>query len=487
MKFLELNIEDNKYNLNNDFLIQYYKNLDIHKYFQIPLISIIIRINKDFSEKEIIKIFQKFYKLKSNELENIEMILVIPKGNSKIFNEVKKNSLKFTKLKIIQFEYDQQNNDNLFQMIQKAKGKFITLLNNLYIIRNNWINEIFDYTNGKVNNIYEFKIKKTNMKYYIIKTKILRDIFDNGINIKEFDELISYVQSLPKQNYNNISIAMCIDNYYILNAYVAIISILHNKNVNTYISFYFLISKDFENENINILLSTYEQYDLFNITFYRMDNRFDNVTMFRYITKSDYFKLTLGEYIPNLNKIIYLDCDIIVYKDLVNLYEHNFNGHLMLAIPTVFIGNKLIMNDIYYNGGVLLLNLKKMRDIKFNKKLLEILDSGFKDTFNNWNDQAILNKFFYDYIGHLEPEYNSKLNLFISNSNYFLNNKDYFNLTNLIYSEKYPSIYHFTGQYKPYEIKRKNSDDWWFYAKKGKFLKRLLVKLKKKVNNNTFF
>ena len=355
------------------------------------------------------------------------------------------------------------------------------------IIKNNWINEIYDYTNGKINNIYEFKIKGTNRTYYIIKTKILRDIFDNGININKFDELINYLQTLPKQNYNNISIAMCIDNYYILNAYVAIISILENKNINTYVSFYFLISKDFENENINILLSTYEQYDLFNITFYRMDNRFDNVKMFRYITKSDYFKLSLGEYLPNLNKIIYLDCDIIVYKDLVNLYEHNFNGHLMLALPTVFIGNKLIMKDIYYNGGVLLLNLKKMREIKFNKKVLEILDSGFKDTFNNWNDQAILNKFFYDYIGHLEPEYNSKLDLFITNSNYFLNNKDYFNLTNLIYSEKYPSIYHFTGQFKPYEKKRKNSDDWWFYAKKGKFLKRLLVKLKIKGNNNTFF
>ena len=86
-------------------------------------------------------------------------------------------------------------------------------------------------------------------------------------------------------------------------------SILENKNINTYVSFYFLISKDFEND-INILLiffdlkvffiniffiiktrlSTYEQYDLFTITFYRMDNRFNNVKKFRYITKSDYFK-----------------------------------------------------------------------------------------------------------------------------------------------------------------------------------------------------
>ena len=110
---------------------------------------------------------------------------------------------------------------------------------------------------------------------------------------------------------------------------------------------------------------------------------------------------------------------MIIYKDLVNLYEHIFNYHLMLMILTVFIGYNLIMKDIYYYGKVLLLNLKKMREIKFNKKVLEIIDNGFKDTINNWNDQANLNKFFCVYIGHLMTEYNFKLDLFITNLNFF--------------------------------------------------------------------
>ena len=222
---------------------------------------------------------------------------------------------------------------------------------------------------------------------------------DNGTIFESYDELINLIYSFKKPNLNYISIAFCIDNNYILSTYTALISILDNKNYFTYISFYILISKDFTDENIDIILSLYEQYDFFNITFFRMDNRFDKVKMFRHITKSDYFKLTLGEYIKNLDKIIYLDCDVIVYKDLVNLYEHNFNGYLMLAIPTVKLDNKLIKKDIYFNAGVLLLNLKKMREIEFNKKVLEILDSGFRDIFNEWNDQAILNKFYYDSIG----------------------------------------------------------------------------------------
>ena len=302
-------------------------------------------------------------------MENIEIIFLIPKDNHKIQNTIKRYSNHDKKLNIIQIEKDEKSDQNFIgQMIQKAKGKFVTLLNDFHIIKNNLIYKIYNSTNGKINNIYDLKIDETNNKFYIIKTKILKDIFDNGNQIKDFNELINYIhQFYPKPTLNNISIAFCIDDNYILNAYVSIISILENKNYNTYISFYILISKDFHKKNINLILSLYEQYDLFNITFYRMDNRFDKVKMFRYITKSDYFKLSLGEYLPNLNKIIYLDCDVIVYKDLVNLYEHNFNDYLLLALPTVY-RNKLISKDIYYNGGVLLLNLKKMREIEFNKK-----------------------------------------------------------------------------------------------------------------------
>lgn len=321
-------------------------------------------------------------------------------------------------------------------------------------------------------------MKKENKSYYIIKTKTLRDIFDNEINFETYDELINLIYSLQKPILNYISIAFCIDNNYLLNTYTALLSILDNKNYFTYISFYIIISKDFTDENINIILSLYEQYDFFNITLLRMDNRFDKVKTFRYITKSGYFKLALADYLKDLNKTIYLDSDVIVFKDLVNLYQHNFNGYLMLAVPTVFIGNKLIKKDIYYNDGVLLLNLKKMREIEFNKKVIKILESGFKDTFYGWNDQAIVNKFFYDYIGFLETEYNSKLGLFDSNSKYYLKHKDYFNLIDVIYSEKYPAIYHFTGKDKPYISNRKKSDDWWFYSKKGKFLKKIFEKIK---------
>ena len=66
-----------------------------------------------------------------------------------------------------------------------------------------------------------------------------------------------------------------------------------------------------------------------------------------------------------------------------------------------------------FNTGVLLLNLKRMREFNFTKKIENILNNGFIDTKYFLHDQAIMNQFFYDYIGNLAPEYNSRIKILI--------------------------------------------------------------------------
>ena len=73
-----------------------------------------------------------------------------------------------------------------------------------------------------------------------------------------------------------------------------------------------------------------------------MDNRFDNIHTFSHITKTAYFKLALADLLSKINKVIYLDSDIIVYQDLYNLYNLNFNNtnNCQLNFPiTYFLTN----------------------------------------------------------------------------------------------------------------------------------------------------
>ena len=61
------------------------------------------------------------------------------------------------------------------------------------------------------------------------------------------------------------------------------ISILNTKFYYTYVSFYLIITDDFEQKNIDFLNSLYDQYDLFNITFIYMDKRYNDAYISRYL------------------------------------------------------------------------------------------------------------------------------------------------------------------------------------------------------------
>lgn len=469
-KNLNLNKEEKMF---NDNIYQFPKNVSLYKYLKVPKISIVLK-NRNYIEEKIY--FLKYLNiLKKNYYydNNIEINFLISKNLSIKYKNITDNYFfNLKNIKIIEIE----NNENYIEnIIHNIKGKYVIILDDLLFLEKNILDIFYNNTFGKINNIYEYNMKKNNKKYYLIKTKVLRDLIDDGKYFKEINDLYTYILNLPNPNVNYISISFCLDDNYVLNAYVAIISILDNKNDNTYISFYLIVSKDFKRENIDIILSLYEQYELFNITFIRMNNQFDNVTTFRYITKSAYYKLILADLLPKLNKIINFDSDIIVYKDLFNLFNHNFNKNLILASP-IFGSYKYRNQKKSYNTGILLLNLQKMRETNFTQKIKEIINNGFKDTKYFLHDQAIINQFFFEYIGDLELEYNSRNNLFKYSSKYYIEKKEYLNYINLINSEKYPIIYHFTGDNKPIKHQRKNSEDWWYYARKGKYFQKILDK-----------
>ena len=59
-------------------------------------------------------------------------------------------------------------------------------------------------------------------------------------------------------------------------------------------------------DNILLLESLYQQFEYFNITFIKMDNRFNKAFTSRYLTSHAYYRYSLGELIPNLDKILFV-------------------------------------------------------------------------------------------------------------------------------------------------------------------------------------
>ena len=200
-----------------------------------------------------------------------------------------------------------------------------------------------------------------------------------------------------------------------------------------------------------------------------MDNRYDFAYISRYLTKQTYYRFSVAELLPFLDKIIYLDTDIIVYNDLNEFYNLNFNGKIILGQPTFY--NKSTKTGIYkINNGVLLLNLKKMRNIHIEEKVLYILNHGFQ---NDYHDQFLLNQFFYEIIGIFPPKYHirpwkdfNELKSFNRQSGNVYDN-DY-----LYFSSKYPTILHYAYKTKPIFSNSSNSEDWWYFARKSKYFSK---------------
>ena len=369
MSYKISSIKENKNK--NRYLSNINGNYSLYDIFKYPQISIIIpNIDIMILDNNIIRLIMN---LKNQTLNSIEIFLTSTKTGFKEYKELESlcRSDKRIKFKKIQRK---GSISNIFSLLKLLKGKFVLILDKYFDFKNTDFEKFYKYTIGKIKNIFEFQIKKESL--FLIKSKILRDINDNNINFKNYSNLIGYITSLPEPTLNYISVALSTNNKYISLAYVCMASILYSKNAYTYLIFYLLIPKRFIQKNIDFLQSLYDQYDYFNITFMKIDNRYDKAFVSRYITKEAYFRFSLGELIPYLNKIIYLDNDVIVFKDLTNLYNINFNDKMFLGQPTnTYNKSKTIFYGI--NSGIMLLNLKKMREMNVEKIILNYINFYF--------------------------------------------------------------------------------------------------------------
>lgn len=440
--------------------IPYSKNNYEKKIFISILIPNFDIINSDKTDSKIL-ILKNLLK---QSIKDFEILLSFKNKNTTLFNKAHELSKSHQQIKIFINECDIYN--NTIKLILKSKGKFVSVLKKNMNISDNQLYEKMNYkTYGKIKNIYEYKIE--NETNYLIKNKILKDIIDKEITFNNFDNIEKYIKLMPELNLNYISIAYSLDNKYFLFGYISIISILETKNFNTFISLYIIVQKNFNKYYQKIIYSLYDDYDFLNISIIYMDDRYKNVKQINYLNQNAYYRLSLGELLPNLNKIIYLDSDILVYEDLSNFFNMNFNGYIMLSTKKPRELN--ITENFRLNSGVLLLNLKKMRDIKMEENVIKLINQGFT---SNVQDQELLIKYYFNLIGELKEKYNVPNTGFDLLINFYNEKNNKNKIDDLIFTLNHPVIKHFNGPKK--SKKYIYSYDWLYFASKAKYYLDLL-------------
>lgn len=138
--------------------------------------------------------------------------------------------------------------------------------------------------------------------------------------------------------------------------------------------------KAFEKDNFKIELTPMKA------NFDALDDRMSNRLRCDYFTLTIFFRLFIPLMFPEYDKGIYIDSDVVLTDDIGKLYDieigDNFIGacnDLSIAdVPPLveYTKNAVgVKKEEYINSGVLLMNLKKMRQANFESHFLNLLNT----------------------------------------------------------------------------------------------------------------
>ncbi|MGY4104991.1 glycosyltransferase family 8 protein [Ignavigranum ruoffiae] len=113
-----------------------------------------------------------------------------------------------------------------------------------------------------------------------------------------------------------------------------------------------------------------------------------------------YYRLLAHEFLPeDLDRILYLDADILCINDFSNLYKLDLGLNLYAAASHTKVGNllnkfnqkRLGLAEVteYFNSGVLLMNLKQIRQQVRREDIFAFIEDNYRTLF--LPDQDVLN------------------------------------------------------------------------------------------------
>lgn len=251
-----------------------------------------------------------------------------------------------------------------------------------------------------------------------------------------------------------IQIALCTDNSYAMPAGVMMYSVLKNHPA---ARFHVIVPQDFSDSNRKKMESVAGQFGA-SVSFITIDNSiFGGFPIYRedqpgHISIAAYYRLFLTDLLPaTVDKVLYLDCDLICRSSLQELWDTDLTGCPLACVQDIpFSGIseaiRLGYDETlgYFNSGVLLINLEYWR--RNNAKQL------FTDFVNDhldlvrYHDQDVLNCVFRGQVKFVHPRFNAQDRLFHRHNMGALPYPD----IEVTEARTNPAIVHFTYRNKPW-------------------------------------
>ncbi len=236
-----------------------------------------------------------------------------------------------------------------------------------------------------------------------------------------------------------MNICISADNNYIKHASVLIASVLHNAAISDELHFYILENKISDDSKAKI----YQLKKIKNaeITFVPVDSalfeEYKNIHTHDYLTINSFYRLKMASILPELDKVIYLDCDMVVNSSLSELYNTDLKDFLAAGVKDVSSRRmnrktRLPSNNLYVNTGMLLIDLNKWRENNIESLFSSVAKENSERIFTG--DQDVINIALQGKIKKLPAKWNVQCSNFSNRSSY----------------TKKPAIIHYVSYQKPW-------------------------------------
>ncbi|MDR0679611.1 MAG: glycosyltransferase family 8 protein [Puniceicoccales bacterium] len=299
------------------------------------------------------------------------------------------------------------------------------------------------------------------------------------------------ISGAMSRNKTVIPIILSSDNNYAPQMYVAMFSVLKNAHKDTFYQFHLLVPPNFDRKYKEEILELGKKY-ICSIDFIDMEESFSDVLPGSYPSVV-YYRLMAPELLPDCEKCLYMDVDVIVLDDLKELYNTDLKDYYIAGVRDAWIFSRnpkerseqisSILNidaRECINSGVVLMNLNLIHRDGLAEKLISVAKHGIdgKAPFP-YPDQDTLNKVCCGRIKFLDLKYNAYACIFpeLEQSQKFRKPAEvFFGKKQFAEACKHPCIIHFIG-IKPWANPAAlHANLWWEYARQTPFCEEILYK-----------
>lgn len=269
----------------------------------------------------------------------------------------------------------------------------------------------------------------------------------------------------------NINIGYVVSDLYTHILSVSILSLLQNSGADDEFNI-FVLNSDVSEESKRKIEMLKEVKD-FRIEYINMKNsEFEGIA--EGISVVSNYRIKMASVLPKLDKILFLDSDMIIMDSMAELYNTDLGENYFAAVidPRAELQRQYTIEDDdkfpnpRFNTGVMLVNLKKWREDDIERKIFDGL-RWYSKKYACWPDQNVMQMVCKDKILTLNPSYNVSP---------ILKQQNLYQVLGLWeQSSKDPKIIHICGMPKYWQKSRLLWEDiFWKYAKKTPYYEEFI-------------